>query len=163
LPATWLGVSHGDEPLVPSAWELDERVTCAALVLDSAFAHLAQGSRTESTVAQYKNPFLILALWVALRGGHHDPPGCDNVSSYFSFMEIIRRNQSAAEVAVRSWQYVCWLIAWNSLFAASSCRISMEAAERAFAGPTKKVSRLEAWLVVAIVRASIDSPLWSRM
>mmetsp|Transcript_13211 Transcript_13211/g.17632 ORF Transcript_13211/g.17632 Transcript_13211/m.17632 type:complete len:133 (+) Transcript_13211:2521-2919(+) len=39
----------------------------------------------------------------------------------------------------------------------------MEAAKRAFAGPTKKASPLEAWMVVAIVRASIDGSLWKRM
>jgi len=163
LPAAWFGAYHFDGPLVPSTWELNEGVTSEALALDSAFAHLAQGSRAVSTLAQYKNPFLKLALWVALRGGRVDPPDRTNVARYLTVLVVTRRNQSAAEVAVRSLQYVCWLNGWNSLSSAPCCQIPMEAAKRAFAGPTKKASPLEAWMVVAIVRASIDGSLWKRM
>mmetsp|Transcript_3902 Transcript_3902/g.12083 ORF Transcript_3902/g.12083 Transcript_3902/m.12083 type:complete len:324 (-) Transcript_3902:246-1217(-) len=121
------------------------------------------GARGQRTLANYRAPFLKLVLWLAVRGLAVSPPSCADVSMYLTFLTVHRRNKSAAASAVGSLQFVVWLNRWPSFAADSGCRIPIDAAGRAFGGPTKKASPPEPWMMVAINRAVHDAPLAERM
>lgn len=160
LPAGWLDASAGgDVPAAPSIWDLDPLVGA----LDQAFEQMLVGARSAATLANYRNPFLKLVLWVALHGGAVAPPEPWDVRRYLVYVVALRRNQSVAEQAVRAVQFVCWSNDWPVLSSSPHCRVPVQAAVRAFGRPTVKAAPVEPWMVVAVVQGSASAPLAQRM
>ena len=93
------------------------------------------------------------------------PPSPQVVGRYLVFVTAVRRNQSAAASAVAALQYVSYLNNWESVADSVYVRVPKDAASRAFAAPTRKAPAIEAWMVVAIVRAccGADEPAPLRM
>ena len=135
------------------------------VALDLAFTSMVYGGRAVRTLAKYRLPFLKLALWLALRGCSLSPPSPQVVGRYLVFVTAVRRNQSAAASAVAALQYVSYLNNWESVADSVYVRVPKDAASRAFAAPTRKAPAIEAWMVVAIVRAccGADEPAPLRM
>jgi hypothetical protein len=161
MPAGWFSKLSYFEPVEPgeSLQPLDPNVAEAA-ALDDSFSSLVLGARADATLSKYRIPFIKMMLWLALRGLCVSPPSAPDVGRYLAFIVMERRNKSAPSVAVRALAFVAWLNSWGPISSTPQCALPASAAVRAFSGPTKKASPLEAWHVAAIAKTCcrVDSP-----
>ena len=144
IPAPWCDA--GDEDMdVDDA--LDDRVqafrAAEQVRLGRVLGELRGDARARSTIKGLKNYGLKVLWWLVSRGHEINPPSSQALAMAFAFLVDLRGNSGASQKTSEACALLGRLNDWPAGLLAGAARTPLDAAQRLFRQPVRKVAGLE--------------------